>query len=262
MEKALLKSHWWAYAQTNWLKILIFGVCCFIFLNKDFTFQLNLNAPLEVEEAVEERQPLLKSRKAAKKTPKEKLTEQAPQRKVATTNTSGVIDNLPQKIVPVETQSIAPIDYTSTGEIDEWAYLSYIDRFSHVAIAEQQKYHIPASIILANGLFHSFAGQREITLSGNNHFGLKCTSGWKGKKRALRGSCFRSYESSWESFRDHSRYLTKGKFVILQEHGSTDYKSWAEGLEKLKYADQLKMSSQLIELIERYKLYQYDLAGI
>jgi len=262
MEKTLLKSHWWTYAQTNWLKILIFGIFCFIFLTKDFTFQLNLNAPLEVEEAVDDSQPFLKSRKAAKKTPKEKLTDQVLQSKVATTNTSGVLDNLSPELVPSATQSVTIETYPPTGEIDEWAYLTYIDRFSHVAIAEQQKFEIPASIILANGLFHSFAGQREITLDGNNHFGLKCAGDWNGKTQNLRGTCFKSYKSSWESFRDHSRYLTGSKFSKLKKYGPTDYKSWAKGLEKLGYADQLKMAKQLVELIERYKLYQYDLAGI
>lgn len=263
MEKTLLRSHWWSYAQTNWLKILIFGICCFIFLNKEFTFQLNLNAPLDVEEAGDERQPLLKSRQAAKKTPKEKLTEYHINTKAAaTTSTSSMIDNSILDPLQSEVQVISPVTYPPTGEIDEWAYQNYIDRFSHVAIAEQQKFNIPASIILANGLFHSFAGQREITLDGNNHFGLRCTSGWTGKKQQIRKNCFRSYQSSWESFRDHSRYLTEGKFATLQQYGPTDYKSWAKGLEQLKFGDQLKMSSQLIGLIEQYKLYQFDLAGI
>jgi len=165
MEKTLWKSHWWAYAQTNWLKIVVFGILCFIFLKKDLTFQLNLNAPLQ----------------------------------------------------PV-------------GEIDEWTIKSYIERFSQVAITEQERFQIPASIILANGIFHSFAGQREI--------------------------------SAWESFRDHSYYLNQGKFKNLKRFEITDYKAWAKGLEKLQYGEQLKMSYQLIQLIEQHKLYQFDLAGI
>jgi len=56
--------------------------------------------------------------------------------------------------------------------------------------------------------------------------------------------------------------LNQGKFKGLKKHELTDYKSWAKGLEKLKYGEEIKMSYQLIQLIENHKLYQFDLMGI
>lgn len=259
MEKTLWKSHWWAYAQTNWLKIVVFGILCFIFLKKDLTFQLNLNAPLKVEEAVDENQPTLKSRKNK---PSEKLTDQTTALSSVITNKSSFMDNLTIQETQVERQKKATVDFQPVGEIDEWTIKSYIERFSQVAITEQERFQIPASIILANGIFHSFAGQREITSKAENHFGIKCTSDWEGKSIKHGGHCYRRYASAWESFRDHSYYLNQGKFKNLKRFEITDYKAWAKGLEKLQYGEQLKMSYQLIQLIEQHKLYQFDLAGI
>lgn len=258
MEKTLLKSHWWAYAQTNWLKIVVFGILCFIFLKKDLTFQLNLNAPLKVEEAVDEYQPALKSRKSKS----EKLTEETTLLSAVTTNKSGFMDNVSFNETEIESQEEPIVNFQPVGEIDEWTIKTYIERFSQLAITEQERFQIPASIILANGIFQSFAGQGELALKGKNHFGIKCTAAWTGGSIKQSGNCYRKYNSAWESFRDHSHYLNQGKFKSLKKYELTDYKSWAKGLEKLKYGEQLKMSYQLIQLIEQHKLYQFDLAGI
>ena len=172
------------------------------------------------------------------------------------------MDKMTFKETGVETKKTPMVDAQPVGEIDEWTIKSYIERFSQVAITEQERFQIPASIILANGIFNSFAGQGEITLKGNNHFGIQCTSDWKGASMKQGGRCYRKYASAWESFRDHSHYLNQGKFKSLKQFEITDYKSWAKGLEKLKYGEQHKMSYQLIQLIEQYKLYQFDLAGI
>jgi len=258
MEKTFWKSHWWVYAQTNWLKIVVFGILCFIFLKKDLTFQLNLNAPLKVEEAVDEHQPTLKSRKSKSK----KLTEETTVLSSVTNNKSGFMDNVSFQETGTNTKEQPSANIQPLGEIDEWTIQNYIERFGQVAITEQERFQIPASIILANGIFHSFAGQSEITIKGKNHFGIKCTAEWKGMSLKQRGSCYRKYNSAWESFRDHSHYLNQGKFKSLKKYDLTDYKSWAKGLEKLKYGEQLKMSYQLIQLIEQHKLYQFDLAGI
>jgi len=258
MEYAFWQSRLLAYAQTNWLKIVVFGILCFIFLKKDLTFQLNLNAPSKVEETIDDDQPSLKSRDNKS----ENLTDQAPFLSASTTNKSGFIDKV--SYFESDTQSKKPSAMTSqtVGEIEEWMIESYIERFSHVAVTEQERFQIPASIILANGIFHSFAGQGELVLKGKNHFGIKCTRDWDGASINQDGNCYRKYKSAWESFRDHSHYLNQGKFKGLKKHELTDYKSWAKGLEKLKYGEEIKMSYQLIQLIENHKLYQFDLMGI
>ena len=210
-----------------------------------------------MEETIDDYEPSLKSRN----TNSEKLTE-APLLSSATTNKSGFMDKISFSESEVQSKMPTPTVFQSVGEIDEWMIESYIERFSHVAVTEQERFQIPASIILANGIFHSFAGQGEITLKGKNHFGIQCTRDWSGTSIKINGNCYRKYKSAWESFRDHSNYLNQGKFKKLKKHELTDYKSWAKGLEKLKYGNQIKMSYQLIQLIEQHKLYQFDLMGI
>ena len=93
-------------------------------------------------------------------------------------------------------------------------YQQYIDQYKDVAIEQMKKYHIPASITLAQGLFESGAGRSELARKGNNHFGIKC-HGWKGRKvyhdDDASNECFRAYNNAYESYEDHSRFLVSGK---------------------------------------------------
>ena len=60
-------------------------------------------------------------------------------------------------------------------------YQQYINQYKDIAIEQMQRYHIPASITLAQGIFESGAGRSELAVRGNNHFGIKCGSGWNGR---------------------------------------------------------------------------------
>ncbi|MBO7630351.1 MAG: glucosaminidase domain-containing protein, partial [Bacteroidales bacterium] len=87
----------------------------------------------------------------------------------------------------------------------------YVSNHKDLAIQEMEAYTIPASITLAQGLLESGAGLSRLAREGNNHFGIKCHVGWKGKTMYhdddARGECFRVYDSPEESFRDHSDFL-------------------------------------------------------
>ena len=60
-------------------------------------------------------------------------------------------------------------------------YEEYIKKYRDIAVEEMKKYHIPASITLAQGLLESGAGQSTLARKSNNHFGIKCGSDWRGK---------------------------------------------------------------------------------
>ena len=67
-------------------------------------------------------------------------------------------------------------------------YDDYIKKYRDLAVQEMKKYHIPASITLAQGLLESGAGKSTLARKSNNHFGIKCGSDWRGKTQAvLRG---------------------------------------------------------------------------
>ena len=143
-------------------------------------------------------------------------------------------------------------------------YQQYIDQYKDIAIEQMLQYHIPASITLAQGLFESGAGKSELALKGNNHFGIKC-NGWTGRKTYHdddeRNECFRAYDSPYESFVDHSKFLAGSKrYSSLFNLKTTDYKGWARGLKAAGYATNPQYANKLIDIIQLYKLYQYDTA--
>lgn len=141
--------------------------------------------------------------------------------------------------------------------------LEYIDKYKDVAMEEMVKYKIPASITLAQGILESGNGQSKLARKGNNHFGIKCHSNWKGKTMRLDDDapkeCFRVYKTPEESYRDHSKFLKNGqRYAFLFNLKITDYKAWAKGLKKAGYATLPTYANVLINLIETYDLQQYD----
>lgn len=152
----------------------------------------------------------------------------------------------------------------SVGAQSRWnaRYQQYIDRYKDCAIEQMLKWKVPASITLAQGLLESGAGQSHLALKSNNHFGIKC-HGWNGRgvyhDDDKSNECFRAYDSPFESFEDHSRFLVNGKrYQGLFKLKLTDYKGWARGLKTAGYATNPKYADQLIDLIQLYKLYEYD----
>jgi len=144
------------------------------------------------------------------------------------------------------------------------AYQQYIDQYKDIAIEQMKRYKIPASITLAQGLFESGAGRSELTRRGNNHFGIKC-NGWTGRTTYhdddRNNECFRAYNSAYESYEDHSRFLaSNARYRSLFSLKTTDYKGWAKGLKAAGYATNPQYASKLIEIIQLYKLYRYDSA--
>ena len=144
------------------------------------------------------------------------------------------------------------------------AYEDYINRYKDIAIEQMMKHHIPASITLAQGLLESGAGKSLLTVSSNNHFGIKCHNEWTGRRfykdDDIKDDCFRVYDNARESFEDHSKFLLRPRYQSLFSLKITDYKGWARGLKACGYATNPQYADKLIGLIELYGLYEYDYA--
>jgi len=141
-------------------------------------------------------------------------------------------------------------------------YQQYIDQYRDIAIEQMLKWKIPASITLAQGILESGAGLSELAVRGNNHFGIKCHT-WRGatiyQDDDERGECFRAYKSAFDSYEDHSRFLATGqRYRSLFSLRTTDYVGWARGLKAAGYATNPQYAQRLIDIIQLYKLYQYD----
>lgn len=145
-------------------------------------------------------------------------------------------------------------------------YEEYIKKYRDIAVEEMKKYHIPASITLAQGLLESGAGQSTLARKSNNHFGIKCGSDWRGKTVRHdddeRNECFRAYKHPKQSYEDHSKFLvSRPRYASLFKLKITDYKGWARGLKKAGYATNPRYAEQLIGIIELYDLDRYDKKG-
>ncbi|RAK20123.1 flagellum-specific peptidoglycan hydrolase FlgJ [Flavobacterium aquaticum] len=139
----------------------------------------------------------------------------------------------------------------------------YVDNFKEIAKNNMKTHGIPASITLAQGILESGAGKGKLAQSANNHFGIKCHTGWTGESVKhdddAAQECFRKYEHPSESYRDHSLFLTsRTRYSNLFKLDKGDYESWAKGLKAAGYATDVKYPDKLIGLIERFELYKYD----
>jgi LysM repeat protein len=139
----------------------------------------------------------------------------------------------------------------------------YIAMYSGIAMQEMKRSGIPASIKLAQGILESGSGNSKLAKKANNHFGIKCQSGWTGKTIKhdddKRNECFRVYRHAEESYRDHSDFLVNGsRYASLFQLKPTDYKGWANGLRKAGYATNPKYASLLINIIEGEELHLFD----
>jgi len=139
----------------------------------------------------------------------------------------------------------------------------YIKKYEEIAIEEMNKFGIPASITLAQGILESANGNSTLATKANNHFGIKCHKGWIGKTFHMdddaKNECFRKYKDPLKSYKDHSKFLsTRRRYAFLFELDITDYKGWAYGLKKAGYATNPKYPQLLIKIIEDYGLYEYD----
>ncbi len=156
--------------------------------------------------------------------------------------------------------------FCCSAQAQNQAFSRYIDTYKDIAIDHMKRYGIPASITLAQGLLESGAGQSDLSVRANNHFGIKCGSDWRGpyvlKTDDRPNEKFRAYRSARDSYEDHAKFLTtRQRYAFLFDYDATDYVSWARGLKQAGYATNPRYADKLISLIEQYDLDRYDHTG-
>ena len=139
----------------------------------------------------------------------------------------------------------------------------YVEKYKAIAIAHMERYGIPASITMAQGILESDSGNSYLSRTSNNHFGIKCKKSWTGKKvyhdDDAKGECFRAYPSVEASYQDHADFLDQSpRYDSLFAYASDDYRSWARGLKACGYATAPDYAERLVKIIESMKLYLLD----
>lgn len=157
----------------------------------------------------------------------------------------------------------------SASSVESSAYYietvrSYIRRHKDIALLNEKKYGVPATIALAHGILESHAGTSELTRRANNHFGIKAGKNWTGKVYSAWDdepgkSKFKFYDSAEESFNDFAKQLTNmACYKELLTLSVYDYRSWAYGLKKSGYASSQHYAQALIGIIDQYRLYEIN----
>jgi flagellum-specific peptidoglycan hydrolase FlgJ len=185
-------------------------------------------------------------------TTKKPISKEVSKPSIETKNTPSKENNSSEELIATSKVS------TTTDDVK-----LYILSFKDVAKHNMKEHGVPASITLAQGVLESGAGKGRLCTIANNHFGIKCHTGWAGESVShdddASQECFRKYNDPSESYRDHSLFLTsRSRYNGLFKLDKGDYKSWAKGLKAAGYATDPKYPDKLIGIIERYELYQYD----
>jgi flagellum-specific peptidoglycan hydrolase FlgJ len=268
----------------NWLNILIFILLMYVVFTKNVQVTLNMN---ENGAAIPKAKAAVPKKDVKKLPPSVSPAAEAPEGRLHDVrynelseehtddnNTTGVIELLPATI-PVEKKSSQEANLFNNVNIfwqlekttpsvvqsKKGKCWDYISRFAPIAKLERQKFGIPVSITLAQGLLESDAGESKLTQAANNHFGIK-TFTKRVPHVVMRDDTptdkFKKYESAWASFRDHSLLLLRDHYKHLQYLSKTDYVGWARGLQKAGYATDKQYAEKLIRLIESLQLYKFD----
>jgi LysM repeat protein len=143
------------------------------------------------------------------------------------------------------------------------ATIAYVTQYKAIAMKEMKRTGVPASITLAQAILESNSGESTLAKNHNNHFGIKCKSDWTGAKTYqdddAKQECFRVYEASELSFKDHSNFLkNRPNYVDLFLLDPVDDTAWAYGLKKAGYATDSDYPKKLLKIIDDYELAQYN----
>lgn len=130
---------------------------------------------------------------------------------------------------------------------------NYIENYKEVAVNTMNQHGIPASIVLGIAIHESASGTSRIAKYLNNHFGLKGKTGPKPIKSAYKG-----YEEVDDCYDDFVNYLKTRFSGLFTRYSSDDYRGWAMGIQRGGYAHSRTWASQVMAIIKKYDLDQFD----
>lgn len=132
---------------------------------------------------------------------------------------------------------------------------SYVEEHTDHAQELMREYEVPASVILAVAIHESAAGKSKVARHLNNHFGIKGSN-----SSTTINSSYRDFESADESYDTFVEVLqNKSSFnKLFEQYDQYDYAGWAKGIQRGGYASSRSWANQVIAIINKYELYQYD----
>ena len=145
----------------------------------------------------------------------------------------------------------------------------FIMRLTSAAVASAKATGVPASITIAQAALESAWGESGLAKAGNNLFGIKADSLWRGQtltmntKEFIKGqwvmvpALWRKYPSWQASIDDHAAFLKRNpryKACFL----CTTAQAFAQALVQAGYATDPDYANKLIALMNRHQLQSLD----
>ena len=146
------------------------------------------------------------------------------------------------------------------------------------AQASMARYDVPASVTIAQAILESGSGDSTLTRIDHAVFGMKCFGdpgpvavgcrSYGTHECNSNGKCystsasFRAYKTEADSYADHGLMLSTLPRYQPTLAYTDDPDKFAEALQKAGYATSPKYAANLISVMKRYNLYQYDRSAL
>ena len=144
---------------------------------------------------------------------------------------------------------------------------NFFETYKDFAIDSMVKTKVPASVTLAQAALESNWGN---SAPGNNFFGVKGTGPagsqmlmtwevFKGKKQRMKAP-FRKYFTPLESFIDHAKVISTGKYLKHAMEHTESAEAFMTALQggTAKYATDPDYKKKILSIIKEHNLEQYD----
>ena len=239
-----------------WFQIFLVALVLHVFLQKDISIRVNMRSLSALEESA-----------SVQALPASLNTGSTPAALSMVSNTSIFDRNEKEKsafyylLNPKEAKRDQVPREVLVQELERSRQI--VERFAKVALAEREKFNLPAGILLAQSILGSQNGDSPLAREGNNYFvqvgGANCRDGnsvtlkMDGKKVEAR-----KFHSAWESFREHSLNMNSPEYQTLQRIPLSDYKAWATGLQELGFSKDRDYAKNLVRIMEILDLDQFD----
>ncbi|NLK93716.1 MAG: glycoside hydrolase family 73 protein [Clostridiales bacterium] len=164
---------------------------------------------------------------------------------------------------------LQPLNVKANTTNDQEAFILEI---KDEAIKSYKKFNILPSLTISQAILESSWGKSSLSKNGNNLFGIKAYNDWSGPiisiatKEYIKGSYvyinanFKAYSSFNESIRDHSKLLSTDRYKSVTS--ASNYQEACIAIYNCGYATAPNYSHALVNIIETYNLYEYDVMPV
>ncbi|MES2417561.1 MAG: glucosaminidase domain-containing protein [Bacteroidota bacterium] len=142
-----------------------------------------------------------------------------------------------------------------TANLKAQSTADYIVEHAALAQSLMREHLLPASVILGIAIHESAAGKSKIAQYLNNQFGIKGPN-----SNTEIHSAYRDYPTIDSSYNHFVSFLHSRTYFdsLFDKYNQYDYKNWVLGIQRGGYARSRTWASQVIAIIKKYELYQYD----